>query len=640
MAILSVNHLAKSFGPQTLFEDLNLLVNGRERVAIIGGNGTGKSTLLKIIMGQDKADAGNVSIQPGLTIGYLPQICDLPAGATLHQAVLGIQPELTEIAIQLQQTEDKLADASADEIEELGALYADLSHQFDMLGGYGLKAQAAQYLDALGFAEEELLQPTEVLSGGQKTRASLARLLLQSPDMLLLDEPTNHLDIEGCEWLQSFLLEHYNGAALIVSHDRYFMDSVVSRVIEFDAGTAVSYPGNYTQFAVLKAKRREEQAKQYVLQQREIARIEASVQRLFSQRQFSRRDAKVRELERMKRVSKAGSSKQMHAELEQSMRSGREVVRVAGLSKSFGNKELFQDMDYILERGQKVALVGPNGSGKSTFLKVISGLMEADSGEVEMGLRVLPVYFAQQFEHLDPNREVIEELLADADLNAHEARDLLARFLFIGDDVFKPVSALSGGELCRLALAKLLAQRPNLLLLDEPTNHLDILSREALENAIKKFDGAVMIASHDRYLLDAVVDRVLEFRDGQNQCYLGNYTDYRQKVMARLAMKQAEPARQIGNASKRPASTAKQIKQTMRKLANRQKQLEEAVSAAEARLDAISNALATTEPYIDGTVKQLDEEYKALQAGLEKLTDEWSSVSEQLEELEAKESDR
>ncbi|MHB1461238.1 MAG: ABC-F family ATP-binding cassette domain-containing protein [Armatimonadota bacterium] len=635
MAILTVNHLAKAFGPQVLFNDLNLLVNGRERVAIIGGNGTGKSTLLKIIMGFEKADSGNVGIQNGLTIGYLPQICDLPEGATLHQAVLGIRPGLTELAVELQDVEDLLGHATTAEAIELGSRYADLSHQFEAIEGYSLKAQAAQYLDALGFSEAELQQETESLSGGQKTRASLARLLLQSPDLLLLDEPTNHLDIEGCEWLQSFLLERYSGAALIVSHDRYFMDAVVSRVIELDAGEAVSYSGNYTLFAVLKAKRREEQAKLYSLQQREIARIEASVQKLFSHRKFSRRDSKLKELERIKKVAKTSSSKQMHADLGETMRSGREVIRVAELSKGFGEKELFQDMDFILERGQKVALVGPNGSGKSTFLKVVAGLIEADSGEVEMGMRVNAVYFAQQFEHLDPNLEVIEELLMDANLTANESRDLLARFLFMGDDVFKRVSSLSGGELCRLALAKLLAQRPNLLLLDEPTNHLDILSREALENAIRKFDGAVMIASHDRYLLDAVVDRVLEFRDGHTQSYLGTYTDYRKKVMARLAMKQAEVPLHTVISDKRPSNTAKQIKQNLKRLINRQKELEEAIAAVEARLEAISASLASTDPYLDGSAKRLGDEYDLLQTKLEQLTEQWSAVSEELERLQA-----
>jgi len=527
MAVITVSNLKKSFGVRELFSDVSFFVNEHERVALIGDNGTGKTTLLRIICGEESADSGTVGNQPGITIGYLPQEVDLPDVAPLLIAVTGVTPELLKYAVELAEIESKLAHASAEESHALGSRYAEVSHNFDTLHGYDYQINARNILLGLGFLESELYKPVQTLSGGQKTRAALARLLLLSPDVLLLDEPTNHLDINACEWLQAFMAEKFQGAAIIVSHDRYFLDRVVSKVIEIDNGTSYTYTGGYSAYALQKAERIEEQKKLYKLQQKEIARIESAIQTLFSDRKFSRRDNKVKQLQRIARISLPSERQTIKASLSPAARSGAEVVRIKNLSKSYPGKMLFSNVDFIVERGRKLGIVGPNGSGKTTLLKILAGIVQPDEGAVEFGYNVQPIYFAQEFDHLVPNRTVLEELLADADLTSGQARDMLAQFLFMGDDAFKKVEVLSGGELCRLALAKILANHPKLLILDEPTNHLDIRSREALEGALRSFDGTVIVASHDRSLLDAVSSDIIEIKDCNWKRFYGNYTDYK-----------------------------------------------------------------------------------------------------------------
>ncbi len=535
-----------------MFEDVSFFVNERERVAMIGANGTGKTTLLKIICGEEPADGGTVSKEPGVTIGYLPQEVDLPGVVGLHLAVMGINRELLACASERADLENKMAGASVDHAQALGSRYAEVSHLFDSLHGFDYVTKARAILLGLGFDPSELETPVKSLSGGQKTRAALARLLLMSPDMLLLDEPTNHLDIHACEWLQEFLTTRFNGAALIVSHDRYFLDRVVSKVVELEDSTISTYPGNYSDFALQKAAKVEEQRKLYKEQQKEIVRLESAIQTLFSHRKFSRRDSKLKQLERLEKISRTGEHRAMKANLSAAIRSGREVVRLSKLSKAFPGKTLFSNLDMVAERGRKIGIVGPNGSGKTTLLKIIAEREPSDAGEVILGHNVKPVYFAQEFDHLVGSRTVIEELVADVELNVKESRDLLARFLFMGDDAFKKVEVLSGGELCRLALAKVLAGSPNLLLLDEPTNHLDITSREALEDALRAFNGTVLVASHDRYLLDAITDEVVEIKDGRATRYLGNYTYYREKVQAAEFAQAVE----LGVRASQPVSTA------------------------------------------------------------------------------------
>jgi ATP-binding cassette subfamily F protein 3 len=637
MAVITLSNIKKAFGTRELFEEVSFHINERERVALIGANGSGKTTLLRIICGESEADSGSVSMEPGISIGYLPQEVDLPEEASLHLAVMGVTPELLACAVELTEVERRMHEAHGEEAHRLGNHYAELSHKFDTLGGFDFQMQARAILLGLGFDESEFEKSVRSLSGGQKTRAALARLLLAAPDVLLLDEPTNHLDIQACDWLQSFLEDRFKGAALIVSHDRYFLDHVVSKVVEIEAGEAVSYPGNYSSFANQKSERLEEQRKLYKMQQKEIARIESAIQTLFSDRKFSRRDNKIKQLERIQRLGNVSERRTIKASLSPAARSGRDVVTISGLSKSYPGKTLFSELDFLVERGQKIGIVGPNGSGKTTLLKILAERIDADGGEFEFGHKVEPVYFAQEFDHLSPTRTVLEELLADSDITSGQARDMLAQFLFMGDDAFKKVEVLSGGEMCRLALAKVLASAPNLLLLDEPTNHLDIQSREALEEALQKFDGTVLVASHDRYLLDAITGGILEIKDGGAKYFLGNYSYYREQVApAPEPVPTFTPRRAVPEPPKRrPDSPLKALQRELREYEKERTQLESSIESTEARMGELTEALADEESYKNGSAKELSEEYHALQARLEELYTRWETVCHEISRVES-----
>lgn len=637
MALVTITNLGKSYGIRRLFHDVSLFVSEQERVALIGDNGTGKTTLLRILAGEETADSGNISTMPGISIGYLPQEVDLPDTVALHLAVMGVTPELLSAAIEMEEIERQMSGASGEKAHELGNKYAEATHKFDTLHGFDYQINAKIILLGLGFDAQDLDKPIQSLSGGQKTRAALARLLLLSPDLLLLDEPTNHLDIQACDWLQEFLQNKYQGAALIVSHDRYFLDAVVGKVVEIEYGTAFSYQGNYSAFAQQKAANIEEQQKLYKLQQKEIARIETAIQTLFSNRKFSRRDNKVKQLERIHRVKSTSEQRTIKVQAQSALRSGREVIKIDGIAKSFPDKDLFNDIDFIVARGHKIGIVGPNGSGKTTLLRIIAGRIEADCGEVIFGSNVEPVYFAQEFDHLVRERTVLEELLADAELTAGQARDLLAQFLFMGDDAFKKVEVLSGGEQCRLALAKVLANGPNLLLLDEPTNHLDIKSREALEDALKAFNGTMLVASHDRYLLDAVASEIVEIKDGAWKHYLGNYSDYRAKTkpVDSPAINERTIKRKAPIAPpKRPDSPLRAKQRLQRELSKQQKELEISIEQIEKRMHELTSELANEDNYRNGSAGELSQEYNDLSAKLESTYAAWEEVCKQTAEIE------
>lgn len=634
MPIITLSNLSKSYGTRNLFEGVSFGVSQSERIALVGANGSGKTTLLRIICGEETADAGSVHLEPGLTLGYLPQEVDLPAIADLHLAVMGVTPELLACASEMRLLEKQMASATGEQAHAIGARFSEVSHKFDGLHGFDYSLRAKAILLGLGFEESELDKPVRTLSGGQKTRAALARLLLLSPDVLLLDEPTNHLDIRACDWLQEFLGSRYNGAALIVSHDRYFMDGVVSEVLEIEGRTVAAYPGNYSQFAKLKAAKIEEQRKIYKEQQKEITRIEAAIQTLFSDRKFTRRDSKVKQLERIKRTGNVTNQRTISAHFTQAVRSGKEVVRLSKLAKSYPGRTLFGDLSLTVERGRKVGIVGPNGSGKSTLLKILAGLLEPDAGEVILGHNVSPVYFAQEFDHLVQSRTVLEELLADAELSSGQARNLLAQFLFMGDDAFKPVSVLSGGEQCRLALAKILAQSPNLLLLDEPTNHLDIRSREALEEALRTYGGTILVASHDRYLLDTVADEILEIADGHWAAYLGNYSTYREKLLCREQLAGSAPAQPAPKAAPRPVSSLKEMERLLRELAKNRASLEKSIEQLEHSVAALTAALGDADTYRAGSARDLALDYEEASGQLHGQYAEWERVCEEIANTE------
>ena len=633
MPIITVSGLSKSYGTQDLFDGVSFTVAQSERIALIGANGSGKTTLLRIICGEEAADGGSVHVEPGVTIGYLPQEVDLPEVAELHLAVMGVNPDLLACASEMRTLEKQIASATGEQAHALGARYAEVSHHFDGLHGFDYAMRAKAILLGLGFEEVELDKPVRTLSGGQKTRAALARLLLLSPDVLLLDEPTNHLDIRACDWLQEFLRNRYNGAALIVSHDRYFMDGVVSEVLELDNRTMFPYPGNYSNFARLKAARIEEMRKVYKEQQKEIKRIEEAIQTLFSDRKFSRRDSKVKQLERIQQVSLKSEQRTMSAHFGQALRSGREVVRLSKLSKSYPGRQLFNELSFTVERGRKVGIVGPNGSGKSTLLKILAGLLLQDSGEVVLGHNVQPIYFAQEFDHFVRTRTVLEELLADTEISSGQARNLLAQFLFMGDDAWKLVDVLSGGEQCRLALAKIMARSPNLLLLDEPTNHLDIRSREALEEALRSYTGTALIASHDRYLLDTVADEILEISDGAWAVYPGGYSAYREKTTAAPVV-DAPTVKAPVQVAVRPMSSLKETEKRLRDFHKRRTELEKSVEETEEKVGRLTAALGDAESYRAGSAGDLSKEYDEASERLHTLYAEWESVCEGIAECE------
>lgn len=639
MAVITLSNIRKSFGDQDLFQGVSFHINERERVALIGANGSGKTTLLRIIRGDETADEGTVSREPGTTIGYLAQEADLPPDVGLHLAVLGVTPELFSCAVDLAELEAAMHESTGDAAHDIGHRYAEVSHRFDTLGGFDYQIKARAILLGLGFDQSEFDKPTRALSGGQKTRAALARLLLLSPDVLLLDEPTNHLDIQACDWLQTFLQEKYQGAVLVVSHDRYFLNRVVSRVLEIDSGAVEIYPGNYSAFAAQKAARIDEQRKLYKDQQKEIARIETAIQTLFSDRKFSRRDNKIKQLARLKRIGSIQNQQAIKANLTTSVRSGREVLKLTGLAKSYPGKNLFSDLSATVERGRKIGIVGPNGSGKTTLLRIIAGREVSDGGDVLFGHNVEPIYFAQEFDHLVRSRTVVEELLADTDIPTGRARDLLAQFLFMGDDAFKKVEVLSGGEMCRLALAKVLADCPNLLLLDEPTNHLDIRSREALEDALRSFDGTVIVSSHDRYLLDAIADEIIEIKNGVWNRFLGNYSVYKEKTVvdespAGVTRTMVGP-KAIELPKSRPDSPLRAKQRLHRDLKKRQKELESSIEQTETRINELTAALGDEDNYRNGSVRELSAEYEELSARLDATYAEWELVCEEAHRVEA-----
>ncbi|MBP5093846.1 MAG: ABC-F family ATP-binding cassette domain-containing protein [Abditibacteriota bacterium] len=630
MAVLTVSGLKKSYGTQDLFADASFLIEAGERVALIGANGTGKSTLLKIICGEETADGGIVRVETG-NVGYLPQEPDLPDASKLQPAVCGLTPELLRLAEELDRLEKRIAENPDD--GEAAAKMAETSHAFDTLDGFMYRDKAKAVLSGLGFSDEEMNQTVSTLSGGQKTRAALARILLTEPDFLILDEPTNHLDIEACTWLQDYLRTRYGGAALIVSHDRYFMDRVVTRVLEIDGGKLTAYRGGYSEYAKTKRERIEEQRRLYKAQQKEIARLEAAIQTLFSHRKFSRRDSKIKQLERIERISKTTEAKGIRAEFKQGVRSGKDVIRLSHISKRFGNKVLFSDVTGLVTRGSRVGVVGPNGSGKTTMLRIIADEENPTEGVVTIGHNVHMIYYAQQFEDMDPDNTVLEELVSGTDVSTKEARDLLASFLFMGDDAFKTVSVLSGGERSRLSLAKILAGKPNLLLLDEPTNHLDIVSREALEDALSRFDGTLVAVSHDRYFLDAVCGEIAEIKDGKFTTYLGNYSRYFEKTM--YAESEAKREERGAEKKTRPMSSLREKERVLREMNKRRKGIEEEIETLEAETETLGAALCDEENYKTGKIKEIKARYDELLSKTEKLYSEWEKLCEDIAETEA-----
>lgn len=531
--ILSCNHISKSFVTGDVLRDCSFHIEDNEKAAIVGLNGAGKSTLLKIITGEMSPDAGDVTISKNKNLGYLAQNQDISFDSTIYDEMLKTKEHIIKMEEQLRSIENEMKSADTNRLTALMDTYSKLNHTFELENGYAYKSEIIGVLKGLGFTEDEFDKKISSLSGGQKTRVFLSKLLLQKPDIILLDEPTNHLDMSSISWLETFL-NGYPGVVIIVSHDRYFLDRIVTHVIEIENHTTYSYKGNYSDFATKKAQIRDAELKHYYNQQKEIKHQEEVIEKLKSfnrEKSIKRAESREKMLNKMEFVEKpVFVDAEMHLKLTPQVISGNDVLNVLNLKKSFGENILFENLCFDIKRGEKVALIGNNGTGKTTILKIINSLINADCGEIKLGSKVNIGYYDQEHHVLTMENTLFEEI-SDAypAMTNTEIRNVLAAFLFTGEDVFKKIGSLSGGERGRLSLAKLMLSKANFLILDEPTNHLDITSKEILENALNNYEGTVLYVSHDRYFINKTATRILDLKNHNLVNYIGNYDYYLEK---------------------------------------------------------------------------------------------------------------
>ena len=637
--ILSCNNISKSFGTDVIIKSCSFNIEDHEKAAIVGINGAGKSTLLKIITGIEPADTGLVTLAKDKTLGYLAQQQNLGSDNTIYDELLSVKQYILDMEKELRSIEKRMNTADGDELENLMKKYSYLNHRFEMENGYAYKSEITGVLKGLGFSEEDFTLNVNTLSGGQKTRVALGRLLLAKPDIILLDEPTNHLDMESIRWLENYLL-NYNGAVLIVAHDRYFLDKIVSKIIELDNGVATVFSGNYTDYAAKKAILRNMKLKEYLNQQREIKHQEDVITKLKQfnrEKSIKRAESREKMLDKIEIVDKPMElNDKMNIKLEPNVVSGNDVLTISGLSKSFDDVTLFDNIDIEIKRGERVALIGNNGTGKTTILKLINGIIEHDSGSIYLGAKVNIGYYDQEHHVLDPDKTIFDEIRdAYPDLNNTQIRNTLAAFLFTNEDVFKYIRDLSGGEKGRVSLAKLMLSNANFLILDEPTNHLDIVSKEILENALNNYTGTVLFVSHDRYFINAAATRIIELSNKTVVNYIGNYDYYLEKrdILSAKPINTVSSA-DIEHAKKAADSKAswqeEKVKQAqLKKIKNELKRTEERIANIEERIDKLDNMYA--DPAISSDTAKLMEihtEKEELSKELDKLYDRWGELTD------------
>ena len=658
--ILSCSNISRSFGDNHILKRVSFHIEEHEKAAVVGINGAGKSTLLKIIIGDLAPDEGSVTWAKGASIGYLAQHQDLEGAETIYDALLEVKRPILEMEERLRNLEQSMKSASGEELEAMLSEYSRLNHAFELENGYACRSEITGVLKGLGFSEDEFSKPIQALSGGQKTRVSLGKLLLTKPDILLLDEPTNHLDMESIAWLETYL-KGYSGSVIIVAHDRYFLDRVVTKVIELDNGTATVFSGNYSAYSDKKAMLRDAQIRAYLNQQQEIRHQEAVIAKLKSfNREKSIRRAESREkmLDKIERLEKPVEiNDSMDIRLEPDVVSGNDVLTVTDLSKSFDTQTLFTHGSFEIKRGERVAVIGNNGTGKTTLLKIINGLIPADAGEIRLGTKVHIGYYDQEHQVLHMDKTLFQEIQDTyPNMNNTQIRNTLASFLFTGDDVFKLIKDLSGGERGRVSLAKLMLSDANFLLLDEPTNHLDITSKEILESALNRYTGTVLYVSHDRYFINRTATRILDLTGQSFVNYIGNYDYYLEKKedveAAFFAGRGSEAPKSAlgrpadggtgassGTAASSSASDTgakldwkaqKEEQARIRKRQNELKKTEDAIHQLETRDSEINELLALEEVYTDvSRLMELNKEKDSISEKLEKLYELWEALAEE-----------
>ena len=639
--ILACHHISKAFGTDVILNDISFHIEDYEKAAIVGINGAGKSTLLKIIMGEIHSDSGDVILAKGKTIGYLAQHHSRDSQRTIYEEHLDVKKEVIQLEQRMSEVEIAMKQASGDELETLLHTYARLRQSFEDQNGYAYRSEVTGVLKGLGFTEEDFSKQVSLLSGGQKTRVALGRLLLAKPDILLLDEPTNHLDMNSTAWLETFLM-NYKGSVIIVAHDRYFLDKVVTKIIEIDHHKGHVFKGNYSDYAVKKAQLRDIERKAWMNQQQEIAHQEAVIQKL---RSFNREKSIRRAESREKMLNKMDMLDRPEEEimgmrilLEPDTVSGNDVLFIEHLTKSFDGEYLFQNISMDIRRGERVALIGDNGAGKTTILKIINSLLPADRCEMRLGAKVHIGYYDQEHQVLHDNKSIFEEISDDyPSLNNTRIRNVLAAFLFTGDDVFKQISELSGGERGRVSLAKLMLSHANFLILDEPTNHLDIQSREILEETLQNYTGTVLYVSHDRYLINQTATRILDLTKGGLNSYSGNYDDYLEKKEHPSVDSSGgfEAEKDVSEAPSMPSKPAgkddymrqKEEQAKERKRQNQIKRLEDRIQEIETRLAELDELLGREDIATDvARLMEINNEHETLDEELLQCMEDWESI--------------
>ena len=637
--ILSCQGISKSFGEKVILEDASFHIEEREKAALIGNNGAGKTTLLRIIMNELHADSGQVVLMKDRQIGYLAQYQDVQGHRTVYEELLSTKQYIIDMEERMRSMELEMKHASGEELDRLMNSYTRLTHEFELENGYAYKSELMGVLNGLGFAEEDFNKQVATLSGGQKTRVALGKLLISKPDILLLDEPTNHLDMESIAWLETYLL-NYPGAVFIVSHDRYFLDKVVTKVVEIEAGHVRMYSGNYSAYAEKKAQLRDAQYKAYLNQQRDIKHQEAVIVKLKSfnrEKSIKRAESREKMLNKIQRIEKPLEVRsQMRLSLEPRVVSGNDVLTVEELAKSFPQQKLFSNISFQVKRGERVALIGNHGTGKTTMLKILNGLLDADAGSFSLGAKVQIGYYDQEHHVLHAEKTIFQEI-SDTypTLTETEIRNMLAAFLFTGDDVFKEISALSGGERGRVSLAKLMLSEANFLILDEPTNHLDIASKEILEEALNSYTGTVLYVSHDRYFINQTATRILDLTNQSVVNYIGDY-DYYLEKKEELTEKYAPSAAETSVESKEEAPSEgkltwqqqKEEQARKRKQENELKKVEKRIEELETRDKEIDDTLVLPDVCTNvGRCAELSREKDKIQQELEELYEKWETLA-------------